>query len=95
MDEPLLAIENVAVTKDMVTLMSKDKNPTIKIELPNGVSCIKFKATEEEYNSLCRDSGCIRLNIIGRPEVNRYFTSVTPQLLVTDYEVIDTQEYYF
>ena len=95
MDEPMIALENVAVTQDMITLMSRDKNPTIKIELPNGVSCIKFKASEEEYESLCKDTGCIRLNMVGRPEVNRYFTSITPQLLITDYEVISMQEYYF
>ena len=29
--------------------MSRDKNPTLKITLSNGVSLIKFKATEEEY----------------------------------------------
>lgn len=45
-DEPLLAIEHIAVTKDMITLMSRDKNPTLKIQLPNGVSCIKFKSSE-------------------------------------------------
>ena len=29
--EPNLALENVNVTKDMITLMSRDKNPTLKI----------------------------------------------------------------
>lgn len=48
-DEPLIAIENVCVTKNMITLLSRDKNPTIKIQLPNGVSCIKFKSSEAEY----------------------------------------------
>lgn len=94
-DEPLIAIEHVNVTKDMVTLMSRDKNPTLKIQLGNGVACIKFRSNEDEYESLCSENGCVTLNIVGRPEVNRYYDSVTPQLLIVDYEIINKQEYYF
>ena len=77
-DEPLLAVENVPVTKEMLILMSRDKNPTLKIQLPNGVSCIKFKSSEEELNQLYSENGCVHINMVGRPEVNRYFNSVTP-----------------
>ncbi len=94
-DEPLIAIEHILVTKDMLTLMSRDKNPTIKITLPNGISCIKFKASEDEYNKLYSETGCVTINIVGRPEVNRYYGSVTPQLLITDYEIVNKQAYYF
>lgn len=94
-DEPLIAIEHISVTKDMLTLMSRDKNPTIKITLPNGISCIKFKASEDEYNKLYSETGCVTINIVGRPEVNRYYGSVTPQLLITDYEIVNKQAYYF
>ena len=79
----------------MITLMSRDKNPTLKIQLPNGVTCIKFKSSEEELDSLSSESGCVTITLIGKPEVNRYFNSVTPQIIVQDYEVINHQEYYF
>lgn len=49
-EEPKFAFENISPLK--VTLMSPDKNPTLKISLPNGVDCIKFKSSEEEYKSL-------------------------------------------
>ena len=94
-DEPLIAVENVAVTKDMITLMSKDKNPTLKIQLPNGVTCIKFKSSEEELENLYSESGCVNINLVGKTEVNRYFNSVTPQIIITDYEIINKQKYYF
>lgn len=94
-DEPLIAVENVAVTKDMITLMSRDKKPTLKIQLPNGVTCIKFKSSEEELNNLYSESGCVNINLVGKPEVNRYFSSVTPQLIIVDYEIINKQDYYF
>lgn len=94
-DEPLIAVENVAVTNDMIGLMSRDKNPTLKIQLPNGVTCIKFKSSEEELNNLSSELGCVSINLIGKPEVNRYFGSVTPQIIITDYEIISRQKYYF
>lgn len=96
MEEPMLALEHIQVTKDMVTLMSREKNPTLKIQLSNGVACIKFKSNEDEYQSLlASDSGCVTINLVARPEVNKYFNSVTPQLIVVDYEIINKQEYYF
>lgn len=94
-DEPLIAVENVAVTNDMIGLMSRDKNPTLKIQLPNGVTCIKFKSSEEELDNLSSELGCVSINLIGKPEVNRYFGSVTPQIIITDYEIINRQKYYF
>lgn len=94
-DEPLIAVENVAVTNDMIGLMSRDKNPTLKIQLPNGVTCIKFKSSEEELDNLSSELGCVSINLIGKPEVNRYFGSVTPQIIITDYEIISRQKHYF
>lgn len=94
-DEPLIAVENVAVTNDMIGLMSRDKNPTLKIQLLNGVTCIKFKSSEEELDNLSSELGCVSINLIGKPEVNRYFGSVTPQIIITDYEIISRQKYYF
>lgn len=95
MEEPLIAIEHIQVTKDMVTLMSRDKNPTLKIQLPNGVSCIKFKSSEEEYEEFLTEQGCVTINLVGKPEVNRYYSSITPQLIITDYEIINKQKFYF
>lgn len=96
MDEPLLAVEHIQVTKDMVTLMSRDKNPTLKIQLSNGVACIKFKSNEKEFEAFqVSDSGCVTINLVARPEVNKYFNSVTPQLIVVDYEIVNKQQYYF
>lgn len=95
MEEPLIVIENIAVTKDMLQLMSRDKNPTLKITLPNGISCIKFKSSEEEFENLFSDSGCVTITVIGKCEVNRYFDKVTPQLIIENYKIINKQQYYF
>jgi hypothetical protein len=45
--EPLICIEHLKVTPNMVTVYQKRDN-TLKITLPNGISILKFKATDEE-----------------------------------------------
>lgn len=95
LEEALIAVENIAVTKDMIHLLSKEKNPTLKIELPNGVTCIKFKSSEEELDNLYSENGCVNINLVGKAEVNRYFNNVTPQIIISDYEIINRQEFYF
>lgn len=93
--EALVAVENITITKDMLTLMSKDKNPTLKISLPNGVSCIKFKSSQEELDDLSSEEGAVTINLVGKCEVNRYYNSVTPQIIIEEIEVISRQNYYF
>ena len=93
--EPLLVVENIPITKNMITLMSKDKNPTLKIRLPNDVACIKFKSNQEEFESLYSENGCITVTIIGKPEINYYNYNSTPQIIIIDMEVVNRQQYYF
>lgn len=92
LEEPYLAFENIPVTSEDVTLMSPDKNPTLKIILPNGLNCIKFKATEEEFNEFTYSK--VYLNIIGKIKINEWGGKYTPQLLIEDYEIKD-KIYYF
>ena len=40
------------MSRDSIKLMSEDKNPTLKISLPNGTSLIKFKFSKKEYERL-------------------------------------------
>lgn len=94
-DEPLIAVEHLSITKDMITLMSRDRNPTLKIQLSNGITCIKFKSSEEELESLFSENGCVTINLVGKADVNKYFNSVTPQLIIQNYEIINRQEYFF
>ena len=94
-EEPYIALENVKVYKDNVFLMSPDKSPTLKILLPNGTSIIKFKSSKEEYEQLKTDLGCLTLNVVGRCEENVWNGSIAPQIIVTDYEVIGIEQYYF
>lgn len=91
--ESLIVIESVKVTEDMLTLMSPDKSPTLKIKLSN-ISLIKFGSSQEEYESLL-SRGYVEINIIGKCNANNWNGYITPQILIEDYEIIDKCKYYF
>ena len=94
-DEPFIAVEHINVYAGNVTLMSPDKSPTLKITLPNGTSLIKFKSSQEEYEKLHSEVGCITINIVGKCERNIWNGMVTPQIIIEDYEIVGEQKYYF
>lgn len=94
-DEPFVAIEHINVYAGNIVLMSPDKSPTLKITLPNGTSLIKFKSSQEEYEKLRSETGCITINVVGKCERNVWNGTVTPQIIIEDYEIVGEQKYYF
>lgn len=95
-DEAYVAIEGLILTPKNTTLLSPDKKPTIKITLPGGVSLIKFKSSKEEYSSLTPNpQGYVRVNIVGKCSINSFNGVNTPQILIEEYEIIDTVDYCF
>ena len=87
-DEPFIAIEHINVYAGNVVLMSPDKSPTLKITLSNGTSLIKFKSSQEEYEKLKSETGCVTINVVGKCERNIWNGMVIPQIIVEDYEII-------
>lgn len=70
MDEPYIAIENLKVSKDMVTIYRKTSN-TIKITLQNKISLMIFNATEEDCDKLQNfDTTYISINAVGKCNIN-------------------------
>lgn len=93
-EEPYIALTNIKVTKNNIQLMSPDKNPTLKITLPNKTSLIKFKSSQEEYERLI-SAGLIMIDAVGRCERNIWNGNITPQIIVEDYDITKRIEYYF
>lgn len=91
-EEPYIAIENVKVFANNIALM---KGTTLKITLADNpdISLIKFKSSEEEYESLYSEMGCVIINIIGRCSCNSWDNK--PQVKIEDFSVVGRQEYYF
>lgn len=93
-DEPYIAIERIKLTPKNTALMSKDKSPTLKITLANGVSLIKFGSSEEEYNNLVSPMMTTTINVVGKCRQNAWAGRVTGQIEVEEFEVL-TKEYDF
>lgn len=93
-DEAKVAIEDLCVTPQMVTLMSPTKNPSLKITLPNQVCLIKFGIKDEEYEQFMREPA-LKINIVGTCNANEWLGRVTPQIFIEDYEVLGAVKYVF
>ena len=95
-EEPYIALENLVIAPAHVSLMSREKNPTLKIELPNGVSLIKFRSSEEEFEQLTHNPlGSVSINVIGTCKVNVWNGIISPQIEIDDYEIVGENKYYF
>ena len=89
LEEPLVALEQLALQNCKIDLMSRDKNPTLKITLPNGMSLIKFGSSEEEYDYIMEsDFNCVNMNIVGKCDKNEWGGRITPQMTIEDYEIV-------
>ena len=70
------------------------KSNTLKFNLPNGLSIIKFNGTEEEIMNFTT-TGYLEINAVCKCNANNWNGQVYPQLILQDYEIIDSSKYYF
>ena len=82
---------NFKITSSNFQIM---KSNTLKFNLPNGLSIIKFNATDEEIAQFTT-TGYLELNAICKCNANEWNGRVYPQLLMEDYEIIDSSKYFF
>ena len=93
--EPKVAIENVQIHANKLVLMSPDKKPTLKIILPGDLALIKFGSSQEEYDSLYSETGCVTINVVGTCNLNEWQGNFSPQIIIEDYEILSKSNYYF
>lgn len=95
MDESYVALSNLKVRKEMVTVYEK-KDLTLKIVLPNRVALIMFKAPADLCNKLQNENPSYYLmNIVARCAENNYNGWVSPQLKVKDWEIVGQSAFDF
>ena len=84
---------NFKMTNQNIALM---KSNTFKITLPYNTSIIKFNITEEEltkFSEILNKHLYIEMNAICKCAVNKWNGNSYPQLIVQDWEIIDSPEY--
>ena len=95
MDEPYVAVKGLKITPQMVTIYDK-KGYTLKVTLDNHISLLKFHATQHDCEVFQQNNtGFIEVDIVGRCNKNQWNGYITPQIFIEDYQVIDSNKYYF
>ena len=91
--EVRVAITNVKVNKQNTTLMAKDRNPTLKIILPNGLELIKFGFSLEEYEKLvpANENMANYITVVGKCGKNEFNGKISGQIKMEDYEINEIQ----
>ena len=84
--EPLIYVKDINITKKDIQLMGKNQD-TIKI-VKNGVTYIKFHA-KDMIEELGQFDGDIKLEVVGRANLNEWMNTVTPQLFINSYQIED------
>lgn len=85
--ESYVALERIPLSSTRVQLLSRDKNPTLKISLPCGVDIMKFKSSEEEYEQFTAPN--MTLSLVGTCNKNEWNGHVTPQIITEDFELFE------
>lgn len=95
MPESLIAVRNIKVSANMVTVYHKKDN-TLKIQLPNGISIMKFKASDELCDMLQNQNpGYYIFDIVGTCNRNEWMGNVSPQIFIENYEIHGQSKYDF
>ena len=91
-EEPIVVITDIKVDKNNLNLFGS----TLKISLPSsdGISLVKFKSSNEEYENLYSELGYVSINVVGRCSRNSGWDD-KPQIIVDDYEIVGRTAYYF
>lgn len=86
MEEPLIAIENIHLNKSSVQGIGAKKD-TVKFTV-NGITYIKFK--DEALLEKLMENDTMKVTILGRANLNEWGGDITPQIIIENYEIIDT-----
>ena len=91
-EEPTVVITDIKVDKNNLNLFGS----TLKIALPSdeGISLVKFRSSNEEYESLYSELGCVTINVVGKCSRNTGWDD-KPQIIIDDYEIVGRTAYYF
>jgi single-stranded-DNA-specific exonuclease len=83
-DEPMIYVRDLHVSKKDIQIMGKNKD-TIKI-VKNGIAYMKFFAKDliEELNNYSDD---IKLEVVGKANLNNWMGQITPQIFIENYEI--------
>ena len=92
-EEPMLAVENISLTKDCFEIFGKNED-TVSFMIDE-IKYIMFKCKEGNplYDFLQNawdENDSVTFNIVGKPSINEYNGVRTPQIIIEDVVVTNT-----
>ena len=92
-DEPMLAIENISLTKEQFEIFGKNED-TISFMIDE-IKYIQFKCKEgnqlyDWIQNAWDENDSVVFNIVGKPSINEYNGVRTPQIIIEDVVVVST-----
>jgi single-stranded-DNA-specific exonuclease len=92
-EEVLIAIENVSITKDNITILGKNNN-TISFYI-NDIKLIQFNCkngtTLFDWFNDWGSNNTVTINIVGKPKIDLYNNVKTTQVEIVDVEIISSE----
>ena len=91
--DPLIAIENICIGRNEIDVFGKNED-TISFII-NDIKYIQFKCKEgmllyDWVQNAWDDEECVTLNLVGKPSINEYNGIRTPQIIIEDVNIIQT-----
>ena len=92
-EEPMLAIENISLTKDCFEIFGKNED-TVSFMIDE-IKYIQFKCKEgnplyDWIQNAWDENDSVTFNIVGKPSINEYNGVRTPQIIIEDVVVISS-----
>ena len=84
--EPLIHIKDINITKNDIQIMGKNQD-TVKIN-KFGIAYMKFHA-KDFIEELSKYNGDIKLEVVGRANLNEWLGTCTPQIFISNYQIED------
>lgn len=84
-NEPMIHVMDINVTSSDIQVMGKNQD-TVKV-MKNGIAYMFFKCKDrlnefKEYKQM-------KINVVGRANMNEWMNTYTPQIFVSDFEITD------
>ena len=90
-EEPYIALEGIPVPTASVSILGRQSNTWKLEDEASGISFLKFSCTDDpvfsHLNDPCANEKLFVLNAVGRVSLNQYKGAVTPQFIISEYEV--------
>lgn len=83
-EEPLIYLKDFPITNEQIHLLTKG---TLRIDLGEILSAIKFWTKEEEYEQMISEDCPKTIDIVGHCSVNKWNNKEYPQIKIINYEI--------